>query len=331
MSPPVGVLIGTVVAPERSVALARQAESLGLGELWYSEHYFNSGGLTGAATVLAATEAIPVGLGVVSAVARPPAVLAMELATLARVHPGRVRAGIGAGEPTRLAEMGIAPASPLRATRGCVEEVRTLLAGGTVGSVGLGFPAGERVPIYLGASGPRMLRLSGAIADGTVLSLIKSPAYIRWAREQIKAGAAAAGRSGPHRIVSLAALAVDDDGDRARAAVRPFLAADLAGGPNVFTDAHGTSKELAAILDRGGPRLLERELPGWGDELAVAGDPSECALAIVRQLEAGADAVVVLPVPVERGDELLRVLAEEVVPRLSTPATSKGATVHAEG
>jgi alkanesulfonate monooxygenase SsuD/methylene tetrahydromethanopterin reductase-like flavin-dependent oxidoreductase (luciferase family) len=131
--------------------------------------------------------------------------------------------------------------------------------------------------------------------------------------------------------VSLTAFAVDDDGDRARAAVRPHVVRDLSGGPNVFTDAQGTSEELAGILDRGGPALLDRELPDWSDELAVAGDPSECALAIARQLEAGADAVVVLPLPVERADEGLRVLAEEIVPRLPTATTSKGESVHAEG
>ena len=330
MTAPVGLLIGSAVPPEHCAELARQAERLGLSELWYSEHYFRSGGLTGAATALAVTDALPVGLGVVAAVARPAPVLAMELATLGRLHPGRVTAGVGAGEGARMAELGLAPASPLRAVRACVQDARALLEGDVVRGVRLAFPAPGAVGFHLGAAGPKMLQLSGAIADGTLLSLVKGPAYVRWAHSQIQAGAAAAGRTDGHRVVSFAAFAVDDDAGRARAAVRPIVAGELANGPSVFTDAHGISAEVAAMLARGGPELLERELPdAWIDELAVAGDPPACAAAIARQLQAGADAVALLPVPVDRAAELLEVLAGEVLPLLSVPSTPRGMAPHA--
>ncbi|MGH3004758.1 MAG: LLM class flavin-dependent oxidoreductase [Gaiellaceae bacterium] len=315
MSSPVGVLLGSAVAPERGVELARRAEELGYAELWYSEHYFHSGGLVGATAVLDATETIPVGLGVVSAVVRTPAVLAMEVATLARLHPGRVRVGVGAGEPGRLAEMGLKPASPLREVGRCLEETPALVGGQEVGPVRLAFPAESPVPFYVGATGPKMLRLAGALADGSVLSWVKSPAYVAWAREQAEAGAREARRSGRHRVVSLALFSVDRAAERARTVVRPRLVRDLARGRSVFTDLHGTSEQLEAILVRGGAAALARELPeSWLDDLAVVGDPPACAAAIERQLDAGADAVALFPVPVERAEEQLELAAAEVLP-----------------
>ena len=80
-------------------SVARRGEELGFGELWLAEDYFFTGGISGATAVLAETKEVPVGLGIVSAMVRHPAVLAMEIATMARMYPGRVHPGIGLGVP----------------------------------------------------------------------------------------------------------------------------------------------------------------------------------------------------------------------------------------
>src|SRR2546428_7183558 len=127
--PPVGVVLGSHMPPERIVRTARRAEELGFGELWFSEDCFFAGAFSGIAATLAAAERLPVGLGVASAVTRHPAFLAMECATLARLHPGRFRPGVGLGVPFWLQQMGLMPRSPLGAVRECVESLRRLLAG----------------------------------------------------------------------------------------------------------------------------------------------------------------------------------------------------------
>jgi alkanesulfonate monooxygenase SsuD/methylene tetrahydromethanopterin reductase-like flavin-dependent oxidoreductase (luciferase family) len=327
-SSPVGLVLGSHVPPEQIPSTARLAEELGYGELWFAEDYFFTGGISGAAAALAATTAIPVGLGIVSAVVRHPALLAMEIATLSRIHPGRLRPGVGVGVADWLRQMGLNPASPLGAIRDCVTSVRTLLDGEELtrseglfhfDRVRLTHPALERVPLFLGVVGPKMLRLSGAIADGTVLSVCGSPAYVRWARGQVEAGAADAGRDGHHRLASFVIFSVDADRRRARDAVRRFVAFYLAaGGANAMTDAFGISAELTEMLARGGRELVEREMPErWLDELAIAGDPEECAVRIRAYLEAGADSVALFPMPSERATELVRLAASEVLSRIA--------------
>ena len=70
---------------------------LGFDEVWLAEDYFFYGGLSSAAVVLAATERVRVGLGILSCVARHPAVTAMEISSLDRSFPGRLMQGIGHG------------------------------------------------------------------------------------------------------------------------------------------------------------------------------------------------------------------------------------------
>ena len=104
----VGLGLG-VLAPESIGEISRTAEDLGFDEVWVGEDYFFTGGIAAASAALAATHTIPVGIGIVSAMVRHPAVLAMEIATLARVHPGRIRPGIGLGVPGWLGQMGLMP------------------------------------------------------------------------------------------------------------------------------------------------------------------------------------------------------------------------------
>ena len=85
--PPVGLVLGSALPPERCVEIAQRGERLGFAELWLAEDYFFTGGIAGATAVLGATKRIPVGLGIVSAMVRHPALLAMEVATMTRMHP----------------------------------------------------------------------------------------------------------------------------------------------------------------------------------------------------------------------------------------------------
>ena len=143
------------------------------------------------------------------------------------------------------------------------------------------------------------MQLSGEIADGNVLSVLSSPAYVRWARERIGRGRAR-GRAQRRRarLATFAFVSVGRDGARAKAALREpmafYLAAD---GRNALTDAYGISDELEAMLEAGGADAVAREMPDrWLDDLAVAGEPDECAEKIRRLLDAGSDSVVLFPI-----------------------------------
>jgi 5,10-methylenetetrahydromethanopterin reductase len=128
----VGVMFRREQAPENLVAYARRVEAAGLDELWVVEDCFYIGGVAQAATALAATNRISVGLGIAPAVARNASFLAMEFATLARMHPGRFHGGIGHGVAEWMEQIGARPASWLAALEETTTAVRSLLAGDEV-------------------------------------------------------------------------------------------------------------------------------------------------------------------------------------------------------
>ncbi|MEK8170665.1 LLM class flavin-dependent oxidoreductase [Streptomyces sp. M19] len=99
--------------PARDVLpYARQAEDLGFEQLWVVEDLGWRGGIAQAASVLASTTNITVGIGILPAGARNVCFAAMELATLAQLHPGRLIAGVGHGMPDWMRQAGSWPASP---------------------------------------------------------------------------------------------------------------------------------------------------------------------------------------------------------------------------
>lgn len=323
---PVGLAFASATAPEHVPDFARRAERLGFGELWFAEDCFFSGGIAAAATALAVTDEIPVGLGIISAMTRHPGVMAMELSTLARMHPGRLRPGIGLGVPAWLEQMGLRPKSMLTALREVVGTLRSLLAGEavtlegrtvTARDVALSFPAPEPLPIHMGVVGPKATMLSGEIADGNVLSVLAGVDYVRRTRELIAEGAAIAGRPAERALAVTAIFASGADGAAAKRSVRDTMAFFLSeGGPDALTDAYGISDELTEMLTRGGAELVAREMPdAWVEDLAVAGTPDECAEKIDRLLAAGARSVVLAPV--DPAAEALERAARDVLPKVA--------------
>jgi alkanesulfonate monooxygenase SsuD/methylene tetrahydromethanopterin reductase-like flavin-dependent oxidoreductase (luciferase family) len=323
----IGLVLGSTVGPEHLQSTARLAESAGFDELWLSEDFFFSGGISGAENVLSSTSDIRVGLGVVSALVRHPALLAMELSTIGGAHPGRFLPGIGLGVPGWMRQMGLLPESPLTAVRECLTMVKRLLAGESVTETGrvfaadriqLTYPPQQPIPVRLGVTGPKMLRLSGELADGSILSVAAGTEYVEWARRQIREGRRRSGRTDDHDVTVFAIYAVGDDRDAARTRARATLAFyKAAGGRNALTDIAGISDQLEGMLTRGGADLVAAEMPDkWVDELTVAGTPDEVAENIRRLFASGADSVALVPVDHTTLTEVIATTAEEVLPRL---------------
>src|SRR5207248_3117660 len=84
----VGLILGSLMPPESIREAAKLAEDLGYDELWCSEDYFYTAGISAVTAALGVTREIQVGTSIVSAVVRHPAVLAMEIATITRMFPG---------------------------------------------------------------------------------------------------------------------------------------------------------------------------------------------------------------------------------------------------
>jgi 5,10-methylenetetrahydromethanopterin reductase len=326
--PPVGVILGSALTPEQIPRAGELAEELGFAAAWISEDYFFTGGIASAATVLARTTQIDVGLGIVSALSRHPALLAMEISTLARMHPGRVIPAVGLGLPRWMAQMGLTPESSLAAVRAAVTNLRLLLSGQEVTTsdgpfsydqIKLTHPLPDaHPPVWMGVSGPAMLRLAGEIADGVVISVMAGVHYIRWARERLAEGATRTGRDADAIAMNVFAfMSVDEDPARAKAAARHSLAYYLSGRPDgPVPGAYGITEELQRLAADGADAVEQRMPEQWVDDLAVAGDPDECAAKIKRLLDAGADQVSLYACPVERAADVIHMTGTKVLPLL---------------
>src|ERR1700734_2754236 len=124
----VGVLVPPSVPPRQLVSYAQQAEQLGFAEVWVAEDCFLHGAFAQAATILASTTSVRVGLGIIPAAARNVAFTAMEIATLAGLHPGRLTVGVGHGIGSWLEQAGARPPRPLTLLEEYIRVLRQLLA-----------------------------------------------------------------------------------------------------------------------------------------------------------------------------------------------------------
>jgi alkanesulfonate monooxygenase SsuD/methylene tetrahydromethanopterin reductase-like flavin-dependent oxidoreductase (luciferase family) len=293
-----GIVVRPELDPEGLAGHARAAEAAGFAELWLWEDCFLAGGIAAAATALAATERIAVGLGIMPAPVRNAAFAAMEIAALARLHPGRFHAGLGHGVGEWMHQVGAKPASQLAQLEEMVAAVRALLAGETVTTEGryvrlrgvaLGHPPAAAPPVAVGVRGPKSLELAGRVADGTVLDWLSSPAYVRWARERIDAGRAAAGRTDPHRVTVYDCCATDAAGE---AAIRREWEVRRVQptGQAAFMDAPLAELALTGDADAWGERLAALAAAGADRVVLVSADPRVAldAAAVAARLPAAA-------------------------------------------
>ena len=268
--PALGIVLVPTLPPEalRPLAVAADAH---LDELWLWEDCFKESSIAAAGAALAWTERVRVGIGLAPVPLRNVALLAMELATLHRLFPGRVVPGIGHGVQDWMGQVGARATSPLTLLREYAEALRLLLDGEevtvsgryvTLDRVRLDWPPEPGTPLVVGGSGPRTLELAGRVGDGIVIG----------------------------SVTSYAELA-----DALSAARRGRLAA---GGPD-----HGPMPVVTHLVAATGPGAEQRlaaELPRWGANdgapgRGVAGDAATVADAVRRLAEIGVTSVVFQP------------------------------------
>jgi len=165
-----------------------------------------------------------------------------------------------------------------------------------------------------------MLRLSGEVADGSVLFVSAGLNYIRWASVRIEEGRVRGGSADAHThpITVFAINSVDEDGNAAWASVWARLVFCHQYGSNGLTDVYDVSHELNALVKLGGYQAVLDGMPDrWVEDLTIAGTPEECAQEISAFYATVADSVAMLPVATDRMDEVVRLTANSVLPRLS--------------
>ena len=273
--PRIGFMFDRDRAPEELAGFASGLEQAGADDLWVVEDLGWGGSVSSAGIALAATERLRVGIGIAPVPLRNPALLAMEWATLARVHPGRLVGGLGHGVAEWMRKVGAEPAGKLAMLGETITVVRGLLAGETVAMHGrevtvdglsLVHPPAQVPPIVTGVVRPKSLELSGRVADGTILAEGNGPAQVADALAHIDRGRKA-GERPAHELIVFAFLHVDDDAGRAAAATRETVEAqaEWLGVPpaELFTligPAAGIASRVAALHEADADTVVLRPL-----------------------------------------------------------------------
>jgi 5,10-methylenetetrahydromethanopterin reductase len=285
--------------------LAEEVEGLGYDYLWINDERLERDPFTLLAAVAQRTSRVRIGPGVTNPYSRHPALVATAMATLDELSGGRAVLGLGAGGTNHRA-LDIERRAPVTALRQAVELLRRLWAGDAVTVAGevvrtnqakLDFtPERPRIPIYIGARGPRVLELAGAVADGVIVGNVATGEGWAYALDRIAAGAARAGRGlDDVRLTAWLYSCVADDEDEAVDAIRPMAATSLVTSRPVLRelgielpDDFRTSMEArdwslarASVTEAG--RLLPADLV---HRFGVVGTPESCRARLRALLEA---------------------------------------------
>ena len=289
----------------KMVQLAKVTEELGYSHIWVGDsHLIWREAYVNMAAMALSTTRVKLGTGVTNPLTRHPSVVASAYATLEEYAPGRTIVGIGLGDSS-VETMGMKPAK-LSYFEKTMAQMRQLLDGHEVqletGKIHLLHPCKAKVPIYIAASGPKMLELSGRIADGIIVLVGVAGEYIAHAKERIAAGAKAAGRKVEDvNLVLWVPCAVSDTAP-AKDAVKAHVARVVA-------------HPLPYVLDPNEQKVLEEirktydyyhhmdqqanhadVIPDWlVDKFAIAGTVAECRAQIERIKKTGIQQIAIIP------------------------------------
>ena len=306
----------------KMVHLAKVTEESGYSHIWVGDsHLIWREAYVNMAAIALSTTKVKLGTGVTNPFMRHPSVLVSVYATLEEYSPGRMIVGIGLGDSS-VETMGMKP-STLANFEKSLQQMRDLFAGKDAelptGKIHLLHPCKGRVPIYVAASGPKMLELSGRIADGIIVLVGVADEYIAHAKEKIAAGAKAAGRKLEDINLVLWVPCAASDSSPAKDAVKAHVARVVA-------------HPLPYVLDPNEQKVLEEirktydyyhhmdqqanhaeVIPDWlVDKFAIAGTVDQCRAQIERIKKTGIQQIAIIPYSAPSGsrEETIRGFAK---------------------
>lgn len=299
------------------IRYVQHAEEHGFEAVWQAESRLVREATVPMAAFAATTERIKIGSGVVNCWTRNVGLMAATFVTLDDLAPGRVMLGIGAWWEPLATKVGVKRERPLAAMREYIETVRRLIAMENVSFHGdfvdvddieIDIVHGDRsprdVPIYLGATGMKMMELAGEIADGVLLNYLVSPAYNASAMEHLAAGAAKTGRivediDRPQLVV----CSLDEDRDAALDRSRELVTQYLGQQPHIGK-ASGVDQSLLDDIAKvltwpASPEEIRTAMALVPDEIVqmitASGTPDECRAKVREYVEAGCTCPVLYP------------------------------------
>jgi 5,10-methylenetetrahydromethanopterin reductase len=290
---------------QKMIHLAKASEEVGYSHIWIGDsHLIWREAYVNMAAMALSTTKVKLGTGVTNPLTRHPSVVGSAYATLEEYAPGRMIVGIGLGDSS-VETMGMKPAK-LAYFENTIHQMRDLLDGKEVqletGKIHVLHPCKRRVPMYIAASGPKMLELCGRIADGVIVLVGVADEYIEHAKEKIAAGAKLAGRKLADIYLVLWVPCAVSEHAPAKDAVKAHVARVVA-HPLPYVLDPNEQKILAEIrktydyyhhMDQQANHA--EVIPDWlVDKFAIAGTVDQCRRQIERIKKTGIQQIAIIP------------------------------------
>lgn len=314
-----------------AIELFARADRLGYHSLWAGERFAPDLFLS-LAEMAFRTERILLGSAVVNVFSRTPAAVATAAVTLDQMSGGRLLLGLGVSGRIVVEDWhGLPFDRPYQRLREYVEIIRQIVGGWRVQHEGevlrLGghaievTPLRDRIPIYIGALGPKAVRLTGEVADGWT-PVLNAPDAMGGDLEALGAGAESAGRSLDDIVVAPDVLAlVTDDKPEARDLMRATMARSMSGRGAYFGNRAaraGFAEEVARMTELWRARRRDEAVAAISDAMVDAfclyGSPEEIREGIERRAAAGWD-VTLIRLPARASAGQMAQTIEALAPR----------------
>jgi len=243
---------------DKIVKLVKLAEDVGFEYAWITDHYDNKNVYVALGLVAEGTETIKIGPGVTNPYVRNPAITASAIATIDELSNGRATLGIGPGDKAAFDALGIEWTKPVSTLKESIATMEKLLSKGKIetGAVLKGVKAvQEKVPIYMGAQGPMMLKTAGEVSDGVLINA-SNPKDFEAAIPLIKEGAETGGKSiNDIDVAAYTCCSIDDDAGKAIGAAKIVVAFIARGSPAPVLKRHGlddtVAEKIGVLLGKG--------------------------------------------------------------------------------
>lgn len=303
------------------------AEDNGFDNVWITDHYNNRDVYTTLAVLAQNTNRIKLGTGVTNPYTRNAAVTAQSIGAINEISGGRAILGIGPGDKATFDAMGIEWTKPLTTVRENVAVIKEYLSGKKVSYEGervsingakLAFKPGN-IPIYIGAQGPKMLELSGKIADGVLINA-SHPKDFEFAIKQINAGAKAAGRNPKDIDVgAYACFSIDKKEEKARNEAKVVVAFIVAGSPDAVLERHNidvaVKKDIGGAIAKGdfGSLMGGMITDDMIDAFSICGTPDVCNSRIDELKKIGVTQIIVGSPIGPNKEKSIKLIGKEII------------------
>ncbi|WP_455284510.1 5,10-methylenetetrahydromethanopterin reductase [[Eubacterium] cellulosolvens] len=314
----------------KTSVLTVESEKSGFDHVWITDHYNNRNVYVSLTLAAMCTEKIKLGPGVTNPYMIHPVMTAQAVASLNEVAPGRVVCGIGVGDKTTLATVGVELQAPLSAIRDSVQIIRDMTSGKAsqlegkafkVSGARFFFKVGNPIPVYVGAQGPKMLALAGEIADGVLINASHKQ-DIENAVKFVKEGAARTGRTMDKIDVTVyTSFSMAEDPGKAVKAATPVVGYIVAGAPQQLLEGHGISTQAAESIKNDIAKGKWKEAfgqvtPEMMDAFSICGTSDTCLEKIEELGKLGMTQFVAGSPLGPKVRRSIRTFGQQVIPRL---------------